>query len=551
MTAGRGTSFVLVSDDLVGSKTPRVRAARSPAAPSLAAFLGLSTEELLSLAYRIGGPPILERNHPPWTLPSLGTATLVTALAAAGVAALTVPMSVLLRAPASVPRADAAVAIGISTTFVLDATLCSLLVEGARACWPARPVVLGGAGVTLNPEWFTASGADLAIVGDGDEALPALLDRLAAGSSPGDVPGLMWRDASGSVRSNPRHDVELRGVPTPRFDLVTAERRWPTHVLYESVRGCPYRCRFCSYPQQSPSWRVKSAAQILDDFAAFAAAGVRHVGCHDSTMLAPRARIRELARLMVARGLRLTWDCLGHPGDVPDDAFAEDLYAAGCRGVFLGVESGSEAVLRNMGKHATCATSVAAATRLARAGVAPWAFVMIGFPGETRDTVQETVALIEQMPLEAFRMQPFEVRDARIPVLRERERFGLTLRVLDGEVVGWEHPGMDSTTAQALCVELHVRLADGPSLAFCTETSEQAGVTRADRRNPDRLVRELRKDYERYLHRAPEAHAFGARPYKSAERAAEHRRAARDKLRAALRAGELCAADGRSLVVAG
>jgi hypothetical protein len=284
---------------------------------------------------------------------------------------------------------------------------------------------------------------------------------------------------------------------------------------------------------------------VVEDFVAFAAAGVRHVCCNDSTMLTPASRMRELTRLLIDRRLELTWDCMAHPTQIVDDAFAEELYAAGCRAVHLGVESGSAVVLRNMRKRTTRAQAIAAGGRLMRAAIAPWAFFVLGFPGETPATAEDTFSLIEEMPLEAFRLQPFEVRDARIPLLAERERFGFELHVVDGEVVGWEHPGMDSSTAQALTVELHMRLADGPGLAYSVGTTEQAGWTRSDYRNPDLLIRGLRKEYERYLHRAPEARAFGARAYKSAERAAEHQRLGREKLRAALDAGELCAADGR------
>lgn len=471
--------FVFVYNSSPGSLDRSGRHLRSSARtafPSLAALLGAPDSTDLS-AIRISG----EDNDGESLFAGTGepdvrltTATVATILHQASIPTISLSDISLLAGAGELsdvhPRE--VLAIGISTTFVFDQRTLDRLIDEISTRLPGTPVILGGAGVTLNPEWFAKSQADYLICGDAEVALPSLIGALRNQGSVDSIANLRWKDPAGQIQSCPGDDsLELDSLPTTRWDLVN-EGQWPQMVWYESLRGCPFRCKFCSYPQQSPVWRTKSAKRLAEDFLYYASKGVEEVACLDSTMITPPTRMREFTQRLIDAGSPIFWHCFGHPAQLQSSELCEKMFAAGCRMISIGVESGSETILANMDKKISRPRAARALRNVKASGILSLANFMVGFPGETEETAQETTDFIKEVQPDYYSIQPFQVRDHQLPILDEADQYGLEVSFAESRnQSNWKHDTMDQRTAMRLCQEIVAHLVstpDCPSLCMGT-----------------------------------------------------------------------------------
>jgi radical SAM superfamily enzyme YgiQ (UPF0313 family) len=424
--------------------------------PTLMQALGLSEDEFFSFRFGDRGSDPIFEPHATKLWSFLTSHQVATILDTAGISTVAIGEQTLVDRRATLGDVDPAdvVAIGISTTFTFDAATLNLLIERARELAPNAPVVVGGAGITLNNDWFDRINAEFMVNGDAEAALPQLVARLASGGMTfDDIPNLHWKDKDGAVQKTARdYDaVPMDSVPTPRWNLLNAGGTWPRAIWYESLRGCPFRCKFCSYPQQSPNWRTKSAARMVDEFFFYAANGVEVINCFDSTMLTPPKRMREFCQMLIAKGPPVRWACWGHPSQLQDPSLLVLMSQAGCRLVSVGVESGDEQVLLNMNKHITTPKALQALENVKAAGMLCIAHFFVGFPGETEESAGRTLDFLRQARPDFYTLQPFQVRDRTIPILQEADDYGFHVQWGEfGRVEGWTHATMTSEQAQAL-----------------------------------------------------------------------------------------------------
>jgi radical SAM superfamily enzyme YgiQ (UPF0313 family) len=269
----------------------------------------------------------------------------------------------------------------------------------------AAPVVLGGAGYSIFPDAALADlGADLGVRGEGERVFPALLDAMAAGADPALLPGVHAPGRS-ATRRQPQ-PVDLSLAPPPWDDLLPAANLaepglW---VPIQTRRGCPLDCSYCSTPLiegRTPRWR--SPERVVADVLRLAAAGAPRLYFVDNTFNLPAAYALELCRRLEAAGAPLPWRAIVYPGHLPAELPAA-MASAGCVEVSLGFESGSDPVLRNLGKRFTAAEARRAAAGLAAAGIRRWGFLLLGGPGETRDSVRESLDFADSLALEGLRL---------------------------------------------------------------------------------------------------------------------------------------------------
>jgi hypothetical protein len=216
---------------------------------------------------------------------------------------------------------------------------------------------------------------------------------------------------------------------------------------YESVRGCPYRCAFCDYPFlfDDNKFRMRSAKKIAADWALMTAQGIEFIVCLDSLFTMPKRRLVELCELLIERQVNVEWLCYARADDLEDVAVTELMRRAGCRSVNVGVESGSQLILDNMNKRSTVAANGIGIRNARAAGIRVTANFVVGFPGETPETLAETLAFIETYRPDACGVYPLNLGSAVAPILGEasRRRFGLRT-AYDGRVQNphWAHDTM-------------------------------------------------------------------------------------------------------------
>jgi tryptophan 2-C-methyltransferase len=260
------------------------------------------------------------------------------------------------------------------------------------------PIVLGGVGFSVMPEEvLQRCGADLGVRGDGEFVLPALATRLERRGNGSDLPNLVFRSGSG-WRRNPVSATPLDSLPPMSRDFVDNPRyfREGGQAGLETKRGCPKRCVYCADPPAKGRLsRLRPPAAVADEIARLLARGIDHLHTCDSEFNIPEFHAADVCREIIRRGLgdRLRWYAYCAP--VP---FSKELAAlmrrAGCAGINFGVDSGDPAVLARLGRDFGPGDILAAARLAREAGMAVMLDLLLGSPGETRESVLRTIAVV-------------------------------------------------------------------------------------------------------------------------------------------------------------
>jgi radical SAM superfamily enzyme YgiQ (UPF0313 family) len=244
---------------------------------------------------------------------------------------------------------------------------------------------------------------DFAIRGEYDEALLEVVERLERGDgSWRAVEGLCVRDpSSGEVveQGGIRHVEDLDALPFPAYDLIdfsryreSVFRRAPAATMITS-RGCPYHCNYCWFPQTiyGHRWRGQSPARVVAEMEHLHRAfGVREIRVDDDIFELKRPRVLEICRLLREKELDLAWAPQCRP-DMMDPELLAEMKAAGCSRILYGCESASQEILDKMHKNGKV-EDIENATRWTKAaGIDVHNCFMLGFPWDTRETVEKTI----------------------------------------------------------------------------------------------------------------------------------------------------------------
>ena len=278
------------------------------------------------------------------------------------------------------------------------------LIAACRAASHA-PIVLGGAGFSIFPDAVLRYlDADLGVRGDGETVFPELIRRIEAGEDPSSTPGV--HVAGRTDAPEPSFSEELSGMPQwdELLETVADPATPDLWVPVQSRRGCPNDCSYCSTAQiQGRRIRMRPAGEVADHVARLAAAGYRRAYFVDNSFNIPEPYALELCRALRWRGPGLEWRCIVYSQHLGEE-LAAAMADAGCVEVSLGFESGSPAVLREMNKRFTPRDVREVSDRLASHGIRRIGFLLLGGPGETRETVEESLAFASSLHLDTLRI---------------------------------------------------------------------------------------------------------------------------------------------------
>ena len=286
--------------------------------------------------------------------------------------------------------------------FLLDKA--AEVVGACREASPA-PLVLGGAGYSIFPGAALAYlSADFGIAGEGELAFPALLEAIEKGAGPAAVPGVFTR--TGVTNGDRMAPAPLDDLPSPYADLdhcldLADHELW---VPVQTRRGCPFDCTYCSTPQiEGRTLRLRSTRLVLDDLARLADAGARRLHFVDNTFNLPPSYALELCRGIAALGRPLSWRCIVYPHQVSDE-LVEAMAEAGCAEVAIGSESCCDPILTSLNKRFSAAEVRRVTARFSAAGIDRMGFLMLGVPGETRESVTESLEVADSLDLSALKI---------------------------------------------------------------------------------------------------------------------------------------------------
>jgi radical SAM PhpK family P-methyltransferase len=344
-------------------------------------------------------------------------------------------------------------AVAITTTFYVSPYPVREIVQFIRSVDPEVPIVIGGPYVANQAKVvdtrqlsaiFEYVGGDIYIINsEGEATLAQVLGALKSGSDLGKVANLAFRDGE-EFRFTPAapEQNELADDPV-NYRLFGAEAIGQ-FVSLRTAKSCPFACAFCGFPQRAGKYRYIDVEEVGRQLDAMAELGsITTVTLIDDTFNVPKKRFRDILKMMIERRYGFRWNCF-YRSDCGDDATIELMAEAGCEGVFLGVESGSDAMLKKMNKTARRADYMPAIKKFRSLSIQTYVSLLVGFPGETLDTVQETVDFIEEAAPNYYRANLLYV-DPITAVWKDRGALGLR-----GEGFSWAHATMDSALASAI-----------------------------------------------------------------------------------------------------
>lgn len=271
-------------------------------------------------------------------------------------------------------------------------------VDRVRAATRA-PIVLGGAALGVMPEEILRlAGVGVAVTGEGETVFPRLLERMAARAPLRDLPGVaVLEDGAFSWTPLPPSEAPAP-CPSPALERWVAMRAYRQQMAAAPVRtkdGCQFRCVYCLHAAGG-GIRVAPPERVADAVARHVDAGLRDVDVVDDVFNAPREHAIQVCEAIARRRVPARLQCLELSARDLDDALLSAMERAGFVGMGVTLESASDPVLARMRKGFTGEHAAAAVEVVRRHGIpCAWIFVL-GGPGETRETVEESLRFAEE-----------------------------------------------------------------------------------------------------------------------------------------------------------
>ena len=294
-------------------------------------------------------------------------------------------------------------------------------------------------------------------VREGEQTLTKIIDALKSGADLSTVKNIAYKKGREFVITPKERETNPLSDNIIDYSLFRNEYAKTGWANVRVSDGCPYACGFCAFPEHNNErYELMSMDRIEREFNAIRDAGtISHIFFIDATLNVPRPHFKEMMRMMIRNKYPFKWHCFFRC-DQTDEETIDLMAQAGCIGVFLGLESASEPVLRNMDKGAHKKDFRRTMPWFKRAGIRQMLSMLVGFPGETYATFRETLDFLEEINPDFTRPQIWFC-DPTTPVWRRREEFNL-----HGKAYGWSHYTMDAETAVELVVETFFSLK-GPT----------------------------------------------------------------------------------------
>ncbi len=293
--------------------------------------------------------------------------------------------------------------IGVTATTLLYKSAMQIITV-AKQTQPQAVTVLGGSHGTFWDEnaLHEYPSLDVVVRREGEETLIELAEKLQSQSSLSSVLGVTYRDGDKVVRNQDRPFIEnLDALPFPAHHLMPLESlKHNGKIIFPLVssRGCVFWCDFCSTVRMfGRGYRMRSAKNVVDEMQlVHDKYGVDQVTFYDDAFSVDRSRVVKICEELHARKLEMKWDC-GTRVDMVDRELMKTMRDAGCFAVWLGVESGSEAILGAMNKSIKLDQTRLAYKTAHQLGLMTIANVVLGFPGETEHTAKETIHFVKEL----------------------------------------------------------------------------------------------------------------------------------------------------------
>ncbi|NIS83029.1 MAG: radical SAM protein [Anaerolineales bacterium] len=220
------------------------------------------------------------------------------------------------------------------------------------------------------------------------------------------IKGLVWRDGNEIVINEPRQFIkDLDHLPIPMHELLPLkEYRMPLidgpFTFIVTSRGCPAGCSFCiKHVSYQYSVRLRSPEKIIEELWVLKRLGINNIHMYADLFTVNREQVVGICKLIIEEGIDIKWTCNSRV-DYVDEEMLNLMAKAGNWLISWGIESGNEEILRHARKGAYPDKAVRALKWAKNVGIRNWGYFIIGLPGETEETIRETIDFSKKLPLD-------------------------------------------------------------------------------------------------------------------------------------------------------
>ncbi|HOD37607.1 MAG TPA: radical SAM protein [Candidatus Marinimicrobia bacterium] len=296
----------------------------------------------------------------------------------------------------------------ISSLFITYAETVFELIRLIREIVLKSKIIVGGAAATIQPREFLEQGADFVIKGEGELALPRLLNELEKDQpSLAPIPNLVWRDKTGVIQENPVNFIEdLNSLPSADYQTPgtpTYYYQKKPHAILITSRGCPHHCSFCCIHQTMGSrYRLRSVENVLNEMAEKIAQGFRSFDFEDDHLGGERDWFLALLKGIAERftGLNLSLQAMnGITATNLDDEILTAMWRAGFRSLNLALVTPSEAHQRQVGRPFGTEQYLKVVECANKLGFFITTYLIIGLPGDRAEELLESILFLAPLPV--------------------------------------------------------------------------------------------------------------------------------------------------------
>lgn len=267
------------------------------------------------------------------------------------------------------------------------------------AHYPAVRIIVGGVHVSVMFEQIVQAYPEvIAVRGEGEITISQLVHCLEHDGSPDEVDGIAFNRSGEVVITKPRQLLkELDSLPFPRHETFFDNEPTRTIAHMITTRGCPFDCSFCCLKVISQrKYRARSVDSVIGEIRHLKRKypRLRKIQFHDDTLLLDNRRVIELCKRLIEENFGLTYVCSARVKPVSPEMFAW-MEKAGFTKIMFGLETGSPKLLDAIHKKISPHDVIALFNILKQFNFTVTTFLMCGFPGETRETVSETIELVK------------------------------------------------------------------------------------------------------------------------------------------------------------
>lgn len=309
---------------------------------------------------------------------------------------------------------------------------------------------------------FNALDADIYVDNSlGEDILYQIIMALKSGKDMNHIPNIFYKTEKGYM------ETIFEQNPIQSQVLTEGWKLWGNKVgdfaYVKTAQSCPFSCAFCEFSQRGGKYQVRSIESIenqLNDIEKYTK--VKSVVFVDDTFNFPSERFKAILRMMIKNKYRFKWSSFFRCQNV-DQETMELMVESKCEFLKIGLESGNQQVLDNMNKRTTVEEYSRGLELIKKYNIPHWTSFMVGFPGETYESVNDTINFIETLQPMFYRVSPWYCSPFT-PIWKQREKYGL-----DGERYSWKHNTMDIAIAMELADQMVLKIEKSLNLPFMEE----------------------------------------------------------------------------------